>query len=57
MIQNAAVWKSPYPGSGTLAAMAKEAKRFPVAFAAVIRDENFEPLCEVESLVGLRPLH
>ncbi len=40
-----------------LAQMAKEAKRFPVAFGAVIRDENFEPLCELDSLVRLRPPH
>jgi hypothetical protein len=39
-----------------LAEMAKHAERLPVAFGAVIRDENFDPICEVESVVRQKPL-
>jgi hypothetical protein len=36
--------------------MAKAATKLPVAFGAVIRDENFEPVCEVESVVRAKRL-
>jgi hypothetical protein len=39
-----------------LSEMAKAATKLPVAIGAVIRGENFEPVCEVESVVRSKRL-